>query len=72
MFLDVARGHVYAVGETAAVSWTTAGIANLGQTATLSFIKEGVIQHVANVILSDGSYKHTFIMAHKRTLKVRL
>ena len=64
VFLDVNKGYGYVVGGTATVSWIIAGIANLGQIATLSFIKDGVVQHVANVMLSDGSYKHTFIMTH--------
>ncbi|MCL2115272.1 MAG: hypothetical protein FWH29_03530 [Methanobrevibacter sp.] len=65
LFLDVASDYGYLVGETATITWTAHGIANLNQIAILRFIENGKVWHVDNVMLSAGSYKHTFIMAHK-------
>ncbi len=55
----------YFVGQTAIVKWITQGIANLNQRAIIQFIENGKIWHTENVLLSDGQYKHKFLMAHK-------
>jgi len=60
---NVASGYV--IGETATFTWSTDGIANLNQMVTLTFISGGKVQHVANVLLKDGIYKHKFIKSHK-------
>jgi len=69
--LNVAKGYGYIVGQTVTVSWTSKGIANLNQIATLSFIENGKVWYVATVMLSYGSYKHKFTKSHK-TLKIVL
>ncbi len=63
--LNVKSGYGYSVGETGIVYWITTGINNLNQRAIIQFIENGKIWHTENVLLSDGQYKHQFIMAHK-------
>ena len=65
VFLDVVSNYGYIVGEVSTISWTTQGIVNLNQKATLTFLENGKVLHIVNVLLSDGSYKYKFSKSHK-------